>query len=626
VKTPHLPAVALWIGLAHLLPAAEPAPAAAEVRAAVARALPLIQKGGAGHMAQRTCFACHNQAIPILALTTARSRGFPVDAEEVQKHLRFIAAFLDRNRASYLKGQGQGGQADTAGYALWTLELGGWKPDQTTAAVAEYLLLRNKDLDHWQTTSRRPPSEASPFTTSYLAGRALQQFGTAEQQGRIEQRLRALRGWLAKTPAGDTEDRVFRLWALKRSGAAAKEVEAAGRELLKTQRPDGGWAQLDTLPADAYATGTALVALHQAGGLATTDPAYRRGVKYLLAAQLTDGSWHVRSRSRPFQTYFESGFPHGKDQFISLAASSWAATALALALPAVQPEPIRVVVWDEQQPQQKQAYKNFLGNEIAAHLKTRPGLSVRSVRQDDPKQGLGDDVLEKCDVLIWWGHVRQREVKPEVGRRIVERVKQGKLALIALHSAHWSTPFIEAMNERAVADALAPLTPAERKTARVVRVPPLRYAPPRRNDPLTPSVRRRQGANGEVVLEVLLPNCCFPAYRADGKPSHVRVLRPKHPIAQGLPEKFDLPSTEMYDEPFHVPPPDEVIFEERWDAGQRFRSGCVWRIGRGRVFYFRPGHETFGVYLRPEPLKVLENAVRWLAAEQRAAVKEARAK
>jgi hypothetical protein len=103
--------------------------------------------------------------------------------------------------------------------------------------------------------------------------------------------------------------------------------------LLKTQRPGGGWGQLDTLPEDAYATGTALVALHEAAGLATSDLRYRRGLAFLLAAQLPDGSWHVRSRSRPFQTYFESGFPHGKDQFISLAASSWATTALALALP-----------------------------------------------------------------------------------------------------------------------------------------------------------------------------------------------------------------------------------------------------------------------------------------------------
>jgi hypothetical protein len=304
------------------------------IRQAVARALPLIQKGSTGHLVQRTCFACHHQALPILALTTARSRGFPVSEEEIRKHLERIAEFLDKNRDHYLQGRGQGGQADTAGYALWTLELGGWKPDQTTAAVAEYLLLFNKDRDHWRVTSNRPPSEASSFSTTYLAVRGLQVFGTSVQKERIEQRLRAAAGWLAKAPAKDTEDRVFRLWALRRVGDE-KEVQAAAQELLRTQRPDGGWAQLDGKDPDAYATGTALVALHHAAGLATTDPAYRRGARYLLASQLADGSWHVRSRSKPFQTYFESGFPHGKDQFISLAASGWATTALALALPPV---------------------------------------------------------------------------------------------------------------------------------------------------------------------------------------------------------------------------------------------------------------------------------------------------
>jgi trehalose utilization protein len=194
------------------------------------------------------------------------------------------------------------------------------------------------------------------------------------------------------------------------------------------------------------------------------------------------------------------------------------------------------------------------------------------------------------------------------------------LSLIALHSAHWSTPFIEAMNERAVEDALAKLKPEERKAVRVVRVPPpLGYTAPRRGDALTPSSRLRTDKDGKPVLEVRLPICCFPAWRADGKPSTIRTLLPKHPIAKGLAAGFTLPNTEMYDEPFHVPPPDEVVFEERFAGGERFRSGCVWRLGKGRVFYFRPGHETFGVYRRPEPLRVLENAVRWLAAQQRAA-------
>jgi len=279
--------------------------------------------------------------------------------------------------------------------------------------------------------------------------------------------------------------------------------------------------------------------------------------------------------------------------------------------------PIRIIVWDEQQPAQKQAYDDFLGNQIAGYLKKQPGMLVTSRRQDDRAQGIADEDLDDCDVLIWWGHVRQREVQPDAGRRIVERIKRGKLSLLALHSAHWSTPFIEAMNERTVADALARLTPDERQHARVEAMRPEKYSAPGRSDPLTPSVEKRTEPDGTIVLRINLPNCCFPSYRADGKPSHVRVLLPKHPIAKGLPEQFDIPHTEMYDEPLHVPAPDEVVFEERWESGERFRSGSVWRLGKGHVVYFRPGHETFDVYKQPETLQIVENITRWLAAERR---------
>jgi trehalose utilization protein len=87
---------------------------------------------------------------------------------------------------------------------------------------------------------------------------------------------------------------------------------------------------------------------------------------------------------------------------------------------------------------------------------------------------------------------------------------------------------------------------------------------------------------------------------------------PNHPIAEGIPATFELPQTEMYDEPFHVPEPDQVIFEERWEAGEWFRSGMVWNLGKGKVFYYRPGHETYPVYKEPIPLKILTNAARWL--------------
>lgn len=281
-------------------------------------------------------------------------------------------------------------------------------------------------------------------------------------------------------------------------------------------------------------------------------------------------------------------------------------------LDAASTDPVRVLVWDERQPRQKEAYTNWLGNQIAAHLQTIPGLSVRSAALDDPQQGLAD--LDHTDVLVWWGHVRQMEIEPPVARDIVRRIVEGRLSLIALHSAHWSRPFVEAMNERARRDAVNALPPGERATVVLVEtnLMPRALMAPKYSDRLTPSVLYRKPVGGPVQIELTLPNCCFPAYRGDGKPSEIRVLLPAHPIARGLPRFFPIAQTEMYDEPFHVPPPDAVVLEERWAGGEWFRSGMVWDLGKGRVFYFRPGHETYPVYFDPNVLAVIANACRWL--------------
>ena len=273
--------------------------------------------------------------------------------------------------------------------------------------------------------------------------------------------------------------------------------------------------------------------------------------------------------------------------------------------------PIRVVIWDEQQPEQKAAYGGFLGDAIAEHLEARPGFTVRSVKLDDPGQGLSDEILDGCDVLVWWGHRRHHEVSPQTGRRIVERIKAGRLALVALHSAHWSQPFVQAMYARTTQDALKSLPEAEREAARIRYVHP-RPGAPKAGDPLTPTFERKAAGDGGVELVIKLPMCVFPAWRADGKPGHMTTLLPDHPIGAGLPKQWDVPQTEMYSEPFHVPEPDEVVFEEKWDLGERFRSGCVWDVGAGKVFYFRPGHETYPVYRQAEPLRVIENACRWM--------------
>ena len=317
--------------------AAASGPGTDAIRAAVEKSLPLLTAGAHGSMEKRErCFTCHNQGLPIMALTTAQSRGFKIDAKELQKQLKFTADFLDKNRTNYVVGKGQGGQTDTAGYALWALENGGWKPDATTAAVTEYLLRWQKELEHWRPQSRRPPTEQSLFTSTHAALRGLKTFGTPEQRERIGQRTDQVRAWLLKTPAQDTEDRVFRLRALHVAGAPEPELRKAAKELLQTQRADGGWEQLVNMETDAYATSTALVALHQAGGLATADEVYRKGLRYLLSKQLADGSWLVTSRSKPIQSYFESGYPHGTNQFISISAASWSTTALALSLPKVR--------------------------------------------------------------------------------------------------------------------------------------------------------------------------------------------------------------------------------------------------------------------------------------------------
>lgn len=317
----------------------ETPPARESIQRAVEVSIPLLERGSKGSLEQRKqCFNCHNQGLPIMALVTARSRGIPIDEDNLTRQVQFTADFLARNKSRYLEGEGQGGQVDTAGYALWTLDNAGWKADETTDAVAEYFLLRQSDREHYRPESDRPPSEKSFFTSSYVALRGLKAFGTTEQKERIEARFEQLRQWILKTQPTDTEDRVFRLRALHLVSAGEHEVKKAGNDLLAMQRQDGGWSQLPEMESDAYATGSVLVALHHTGQSATTDPAYANGLRYLISIQKEDGSWHVVSRSKPFQTYFESGYPHGKDQFISMAAGGWATTALALALP----EPIPV--------------------------------------------------------------------------------------------------------------------------------------------------------------------------------------------------------------------------------------------------------------------------------------------
>ena len=278
-------------------------------------------------------------------------------------------------------------------------------------------------------------------------------------------------------------------------------------------------------------------------------------------------------------------------------------------------QPIHVLVWDERQPRQAEAYDNFLGNEIVMRLKaSSDDLELRSVALDDAGQGLATENLDWADVIVWWGHVRHSDVAAEIAQRIVDYVRRGDLDLIALHSAHWARPFVEAMNWRSIDIGRKQLEEhAKGKQVTIeTLVPPREHTVPMHGSVLTPAYFGYQENEESFHGVIHLPWCCFPDYRPDGEPSTIKVLSPKHPIAEGLPVTFQVKQTEMYNEPFHVPDPDEVIFEESWEQGERFRSGMVWNIGKGKVFYFRPGHETYPVYKQPEIIKVIENACRWL--------------
>src|SRR6188768_1113119 len=153
-----------WIGTA--IP-----PDTATVRSAVEKALVPLKAGAAGHVEKKSCFACHNQTYPAIAFAAAKSRGLPIGDEVLKEQAEHVSAFLLEHRKEFSEGKGTGGQADSAGAALWTLELAGHKPDETTAAVIDYLIGRHADRDYWTTSSHRPPTEASSFTTTFLAVR-----------------------------------------------------------------------------------------------------------------------------------------------------------------------------------------------------------------------------------------------------------------------------------------------------------------------------------------------------------------------------------------------------------------------------------------------------------------------
>lgn len=304
----------------------------AMIKQSVERAVALLQKSGPEFSKVSSCASCHQQSLPQMAYSLARERGFSVDKQVSEQQIKSVLAMFRPLREQMAEGkQNLPDPAISVTYPLIGLNAEGYKPDSTTEAMAYLVSTQQIEDGSFMVFGARPPIESSVITGTALSLRALQLYGKDAD----DKVLRA-RKWLENADAITNEERTMQLLGLTWGKADAKHLSKAGAKLLAEQRTDGGWGQLPALESDAYATGQALVALYSAGQLRTTDPAFQKGLGFLLRTQRPDGSWLVRTRAFPFQPYKESGFPHGKDQWISASGTSWAAMALSLTAPPTQ--------------------------------------------------------------------------------------------------------------------------------------------------------------------------------------------------------------------------------------------------------------------------------------------------
>lgn len=308
-------------------PVLKPKPAAS-ARAAVERSIPLLQRSDVAFLKKSGCVSCHNNTLTAMTVAAARKQGVAVDDTVARTQVQTIAAYVDGARERYLQGISIAGGVDTTGYILLGMAAESWPSDPATDAMAHYVKSRQREDGSWRTFGGRPPIESSDIETTAAAIRAIRVYMPRPQRAEYEKSVQLAADWIAKEQPVTTEDLVFRVLGLAWAGGRQASARQAARDLLRMQRSDGGWGQTVLLASDAYATGQALVALKEAGALAPSDAAYKKGARFLMNTQLEDGSWYVRSRTIPFQPYFDAGFPYGPDQFISSAATNWASMAL----------------------------------------------------------------------------------------------------------------------------------------------------------------------------------------------------------------------------------------------------------------------------------------------------------
>jgi ankyrin repeat protein len=301
---------------------------AARVTDAVNRSLALLQSSSVQFTKKGGCISCHHQSILQIATASARARGFSVDEEAARHVLKHTAGMLTPHREPMLQGVASLPVSPfVSSYALVGMAVEGHPTGEITDALVIELAARQMADGRWRGDIERPPLGQGDITSTALTIRALQLYGPPGRRREFDERIRRAAAWLSANPGRTAQEKSMRVLGLAWAKSPAREAALA---LAGEQRPDGGWAQLASLESDAYATGMALYALYEAGAWNPADRAYRRGVDYLLESQQPDGSWHVRSRALGFQPQFDSGFPHGADQWISAGGSAWATLALTL--------------------------------------------------------------------------------------------------------------------------------------------------------------------------------------------------------------------------------------------------------------------------------------------------------
>jgi ankyrin repeat protein len=321
---------------AGALSMSQPPPAPASVstprsaRIAVQMALARLLPAGKAFKERTPCISCHNQSLPAVAAKLASDKGVVVEQDLARVPTTETLRLWDQTRENLLIGNcSVFGFIQNASYGMLGLAEEGITQSRTTDAIASCLSGLQKPDGSWVGLDSRPPlSGSSSVVYTALSVRALKTYAPAGRRADTAARVARARAYLRRTDATNTQDEVFRLLGLIWSSAPPAEISAQYRRLQALQQTDGGWSQFPSMSSDAYATGQALYAL-RAGGMAPTHDRYAKGAQYLLRTQLEDGTWFLRSRAMGFQPYVDAGFPHGPDQFISSAATAWAAIALA---------------------------------------------------------------------------------------------------------------------------------------------------------------------------------------------------------------------------------------------------------------------------------------------------------